>query len=66
MQDRKGMDKFSRAILGDEDEEGIFVFYLSSNGVAIKLANITVGALTEDPSTAIASPHRNTVTPVAI
>jgi len=38
--------------------------YLNSIGVAIKFASITVGALQRDPSNAIASPHRNTVTPV--
>lgn len=38
--------------------------YLNSIGVAIQLAIITVGALQRDPSAAIASPQRNTVTPV--
>jgi len=36
---------------------------LSSIGVAMKLANITVGAWQRDPSDAIATPHSNTVTP---
>ena len=43
---------------------GLKKTHLSSNGVAMKLASITVGALTEDPSNAIASPQRQTVTPV--
>lgn len=38
--------------------------YLNSIGVAIKFASITVGAWQWYPSNAIASPHRNTVTPV--
>lgn len=38
--------------------------YLSSIGVAMKLANITVGAWQRDPSDAIATPHNNTVTPI--
>lgn len=38
--------------------------YLSSIGVAIKFASITVGAWQFDLSNAIAIPHRNTVTPI--
>lgn len=33
-------------------------------GVAMKLASMTVGAWHEDLSSAIAMPHRNTVTPI--
>lgn len=39
-------------------------FNLNSMGVAMKLANMTVGAWHDDLSTAIAIPHRNTVTPI--
>lgn len=38
--------------------------YASSTGVAMILANITVGAWQADPSNAKATPHRNTGTPV--
>lgn len=38
--------------------------YLNSIGVAIKFASITLGAWHRDPSNAIATPQRNTVTPV--
>lgn len=39
-------------------------FYANSTGVAMILANITVGAWQVDPSTAIATPQRNTGTPI--
>lgn len=38
--------------------------YLNSIGVAIKFASITLGAWHRDLSNAIATPQRNTVTPV--
>ena len=37
--------------------------YLNSKGVAMKLANITVGAWQRDLSIAIATPQSRTVTP---
>lgn len=41
-------------------------FYLNSSGVATKLESITVGAWQRDPSTAMASPQKNSGTPVNV